>query len=81
MRQPHCLSGLPPSLFLCMWLGEDSACCVARMQYKLLWGFFGQDPCRPVHCALVLPPQPVSAKDENYRRLEGILKQQLLLDD
>lgn len=74
MRQPHCLSGLLPSLSLCMWLGEDSAGCVARAQLKLLRFFSFFFGPRPSQALCIVPlsflRQPMSARDENYSRLD-----------
>lgn len=79
MRQPHCLSRLPSSVFLCMWLGEDSAGCVARLQHKLF--FFPETLAVLCIVPFSFLHQPVSAKHENYRRLVRNLEQQLLLDN
>lgn len=72
-------------LSLCMWLGEDSAVCVARMQHKLLCFFFFFFLAEPLAGLCIVPlsflRQPVSAKGENYSRLDRNLEQQLLLDD
>lgn len=69
MRQPHCLSGLPNSLVLCMWLGEVSVGYVARLQHKLQLVFFFFPETLTVLCCVPFsfPHQLVSAKHENYR--------------
>ncbi len=55
-------------LFLCMWLGEDSAGCVARLQHKLLW-FFWPRPSQA--CVLCSCPYSISPCQPKTRIIAG----------